>query len=648
MKTCKSKYASSGLNVTIILFLLIMVVFISFYPLLNSDFINWDDDQYVIKNEMIRNLSISKIREIFAFYTFDTDERSPFINGMYMPIVYLSFSLEYHFFKANPKIYHSTNLMLHILNCLVVLLFVFVLTGNRLSSFAVSLFFGIHPMHVESVAWISERKDLLYAFFFILSLLSYLYYVIYHRKIYYIFSLFLFILSLISKPMAVMLPFILLLVDYFKGRKFDRWIIFDKLPFFLLSSVEIIMMTYLPDINKFISFSENSYSLINSLCLASYSVLVYLYRLLLPFKLSGIYDFPKLLTNGLYPAILVLSPLVFVTAVLVVFLVSRLKKMLLFGFLFFVFSIAPVIQLIPIPPGLSPDHYSYISYIGLFLILSELFLWISDISMKNLLVRRFQMFFLIIIIMMMSVLTWQRCVVWGNSISFWNDVIRMNQIPLAFLNRGFIYLDRGDYDLAFYDYNRAIQLKKGYTKAISNRGVIYLIKKDYKNAMDDFSAVLNIEPQNREAYEHRGTVHLDKKDYGKAIADLTKAIIIRNNVSSAYMKRAEAYKETGMLRKAVEDYNNVIKLEPSNTTAFINRAGLYIVLKDYNRAINDTLEALKLEPENTYAYQNRMLAYYEVGDYKKALEDANKLTNMGVKLEKEFIDELIKRNDIHR
>ena len=144
--------------------LILSITFIAFFPCLKNDFVNWDDDDYVIYNTVIKSLSLYSAKSILT----------SFFVGNYQPVTILSYSLEYQFFKLNPFGYHLTNLILHLFNCLLVFWFIAMLSGRGGVALITAILFGVHPLHVESVAWISERKDVLYAFFFLGAAICYL------------------------------------------------------------------------------------------------------------------------------------------------------------------------------------------------------------------------------------------------------------------------------------------------------------------------------------------------------------------------------------------------------------------------------------------------------------------------------------------
>ena len=189
--------------------LILVITYIAFYPSLENDFVNWDDGAMVKENKKIQTLSLQNFASFHK-------------TSLYHPLVDLSYAIEYHFFKLTPLAYHTTNLILHMLNCLLVFWVIYLLSDKIFVSLSVALFFGIHPLHVESVAWITERKDVLYALFFLGGLISYIYYLKKGDKKDYYISLSLFILSLLSKSMAITFPLVLVLCDYILNKKFEK------------------------------------------------------------------------------------------------------------------------------------------------------------------------------------------------------------------------------------------------------------------------------------------------------------------------------------------------------------------------------------------------------------------------------------------
>jgi len=211
---------------------LALITFISFLPSLKNGFVNWDDNKHITENHLIQSMSFKNIKKMFT----------NIYENLYQPLVFLSFSIEYYFFKLNPLYYHIDNLILHIINVLLVFWLFYLITNKVLSSFIIAILFGIHPLHVESVAWATERKDVLYTLFFLGSIISYVYHknrdsdLLPKRSLspYYYLSISLFILSLLTKSMAATLPFVLLLFNIVLKILWSTWHIVH----FLFESVE--------------------------------------------------------------------------------------------------------------------------------------------------------------------------------------------------------------------------------------------------------------------------------------------------------------------------------------------------------------------------------------------------------------------------
>ena len=207
---------------------IILLTLIVFSNSIGNNFVtNWDDKGYLMDNGYIKVITPESIKAIFHSY----------YNGNYHPLTTISYALEYKFFGFNPKPFHIDNLIIHLLNIVLVFVLMQLLMGRIEASCIAALFFGIHPMHVESISWISERKDVLYTFFYLGALINYIYYLRaeHKKKRYFVMALVLFGLSLLSKSAAISFPVLLLLIDYYHDRKFDKKIVLEKLPFLSFS-----------------------------------------------------------------------------------------------------------------------------------------------------------------------------------------------------------------------------------------------------------------------------------------------------------------------------------------------------------------------------------------------------------------------------
>ncbi|MEQ8190615.1 MAG: tetratricopeptide repeat protein [Candidatus Eremiobacterota bacterium] len=596
------------------LFIILLITFISFLPVINAGLTNWDDDQYITGNKGIRNLSPENIKEMFNIFF---DKNVPFHQTLYTPLVHLSYGIEYHFFGFNPSVNHITNLVLHLINTMLVFCLIFMITEDRGRSFLVSMFFGIHPVHVESVAWISERKDVLYSFFYLLSLIAYTYYQKKHGTIYYYFSLFLFLLSLLSKPMAMTLPFILLLFDYFKNRRFNKYTILEKIPYFILSGLCVVIIF---TIGSQVKPDEDVKALgIYNIFIASYGIMLYIYKFLLPLRLSAIY--PHLEWNKI-PVIFWISPvIIFLTLGLVIYSGKYTGK-IIFGFMFFFISILPVSQIITLHPGIINDRYMYISSLGLLYLFSEGFFLLYERKK----ISSFITAILVVIIMSFSFLTAERCKVWKDSLSLWNDVLsKYPGAVQAYANRGNIYRQKGEYNKALSDFTEALRLKPFKAEFYATRGSIYTEIKEYDRAMADLNYSLKLKPDLAGAYLNRGNLYRAKGEYNKAISDYTEALKLKPDYAEVYYNRALVYDVLKDYNKSLADYSMSVEYKPDYAEALYNRAIVYDILKDYDKAIADFTGAIEYKSDYVEAYQNRGNIYYKTGMYDNALNDFNQL-----------------------
>ncbi|OQA18426.1 MAG: TPR repeat-containing protein YrrB [bacterium ADurb.Bin363] len=649
-------------NIIISLFLIIIITFISFIPSLQNDFTNWDDDMFVTKNIKIQTLSLESIKSIFTV---------PF-HQVYIPLVLLSYAVEYHFFKLNPFIYHTTNLVFHLLNCILVFWFLYKLTNKIIPSLLASILFGIHPLHVESVAWISERKDVISTFFFMGTLIYYLYYKINQNKKFYYISLLIFILSFLAKPSFFTVPFILILCDYFLGEKSLRKILLNKIPFLLLAllftSIVLLCITDELPVNT---------SRLNNILIATHGLLFYITKTIYPVKLSPVYPPPE--KGILHTPAFLLSPLVVLILAGGTFaLLKYSKKIILFGTMFFLITISPTISMVHNYNFIANDHYMYIPSIGLFYMIGEAFNWLyftkftSSRKAKIILTS-----ILTLIIITISFLTWERCKIWKDSMTLWNDTIKNYKSATAHNNRGLAYEALGESDKALNDFTKTLEIDPTYIEAYINRGNIYFhkgkidkaikeftivlrykrnsleaynnlglmygYKGEYDRAINNFTHAIEINKINPETYINRGNIYYKKGDYDKAIEDYNTALTIKPDLLQAYANRAMTYSIKGEYDRAIDDYTQTIKLEQNYIKAYLNRGIIYGIKKDYEKSINDFTQVLTIEPDNKEAIYNRSLTYFNMGEYEKAIYDVEKLQILKYEIDRQFLENLQKQ-----
>jgi protein O-mannosyl-transferase len=354
--------AKPGLPTIIVPIIIVIYILILFWQAGKGQFLNWDDNEYIVNNLSIRDLSWNGIVNIFSHYQV----------ANYHPFTTLTWAIEYNLYGLNPAPYHYFNIFLHLVNTLLVFILAYRLIKSIWPSALVALIFGIHPMHIESVAWVSERKDVLYTLFFLASLITYINYLAdkKHLKWYFV-TLILFMLSLLSKSAAVVLPLVLFLLDYFQGRKFGKKTVLEKVPFLLLSILfGIIAFIAQQSLNAVNPLTE--YNILDRILIVAWSFVYYLISAIIPYELSAVHFYPEKIGNML-PWFYYVAPLVLLVIGFLIYKEKSFRKELIFGFLFFLINIILVIQLIPLGRSMVAERYTYVPYIGLFMMLA--FYW---------------------------------------------------------------------------------------------------------------------------------------------------------------------------------------------------------------------------------------------------------------------------------
>lgn len=465
--------------IIILVFLVLAITGFVFNPALQNDFTNWDDQIYVTQNKELKNYSWEGIKHIY----------SSSYNANYHPLTMTSYFLEYHFFGLNPKAYHATNIALHLINCVFVFWFVYLISANFMVSFITMILFAIHPLHVEPVAWISERKGLLCSLFFLISLITYFYYQKNKKRIYYWLCFFAFILALLSKVTAVTLPFILLIIDYYNKRKMDKEALFEKIPFFELSLIFSLIGIYTQATFGTI-LKTTLLSLFYRIIIPFYTLTFYIEKLFFPINLSCRYPYPRI--EEIMSIRYLISPFIVVALAASAVFSKRHTRKIIFGALFFLIAILPVLQLIPWGNSIAGDRHTYFALIGLFYLIGEFMRWLYSNIKKTVEIKKICfIIFLVMVAVILSSLSWQRNKVWKNSVTLWSDALKKYpDSTIAYNNRGAAYIDQGDYDKGIADCTRAIQITPDCADAYFNRALAYRAKGDIANALADGKAYL--------------------------------------------------------------------------------------------------------------------------------------------------------------
>lgn len=559
-----------------------LAAFLIYLPALQNDFVNWDDDDYIYQNPYIQKINLLLFK--WAFFNFHA--------ANWHPLTWISHAVDTAIWGLNPWGHHLTNVILHGINTFLVVLLVIRLLaaarekteegvfpefltekGIRLTAVTTGLLFGLHPIHVESVAWISERKDLLCGVFFLSGMYLYLRNAlrsetsiplrssIFDKN--YFLVLGCFIGALLSKPMAVTFPVVLLLLDYYPLKRFSspgslRKIALEKTPFFLFSLCSSIVTILAQHSGsaiaslKFASFSSR-------MLVAAHAFYSYLQKMIVPVHLVPLYPYPQ---DVRFLAAPYLWSIFFVLAVAFSCLAGwKARKAWRALCAYYAITIFPVIGLIQVGYQSMADRYTYLPSLSPFLSMGLFTAWsshtmsrVASASWKKI-VNLAALPAAVAALLILSYLTLTQIAVWKNSLTLWNYEISAEPDgnPVAYYHRGIAYQTNERYAEATRDYSKAIELNPDFYEAYNNRATVYDTLDQPELAIRDYTRSLALKPHFR-IYYNRGLSYARVGASANAIEDFTRSLSLYPDNAGAYVNRGFAYLNIGGRQQAYLDF----------------------------------------------------------------------------------------------
>ena len=623
-----------GISKQVLLLLAVLLTFVALYPTLQNGWVNWDDDAYVLRNEMVRSAPSESIGDMFT-----TEQQV----GLYHPLTMLSLSIDHSLWGIDAQGYHLSNLLFHLLNVLLVFLLLGRLGLGRYGAFVGALLFGLHPMHVESVAWVSARKDVLYTAFFFLSIHAYLNFrhgTGSRKWLFYAACTLAFIASLLSKGMALTLPVVLLLVDHLKGRSWHWNILLEKVPWFVLSGVALVVAQYGQADSDSLMALESA-PLYETAFMGTFNALVYLVKTLIPYHLSPFHPFPFLAKVEI-PWYFYLSAIPFLAGLYFLYRAFRKHPRWFFGFAFFLVTIGTVLQAIPFGKAIMAERYTYVSYFGLFFLLG----WGVDglVAAREGVWKRWRTPLLgavAVWLLALGAVTFQRAQVWENGETLWGDVVeKYPDHHYGYRSRGQFRVDNGNSAGAKSDLDHCIALYAAESDCLYERGRWYEAAGDAQSAFADYSAAVAVDPNHHKAYLNRAMLQLRARDLDGAERDLNAALAVEPDYGLAYLNRGVVMENRGNRAAALADYNAAIEKEPGNAVFYRYRGVFHYFGQDLQAALADFDQAIALNPEYGNAFYLRAKTLRDLGQKTRALSDAQKARALGSALPDGFLESL--------
>jgi len=608
-------------NLPLPLIFALLATAIVFIPSLMNDFVTWDDDVNILKNPNLQVFDWHSIKGIFT----ET------VIGNYNPLSILSLAIEKAIFGLNATVIHVNNLLLHLLCVFFVYKIGIQLKLSPIAAGVVAILFGIHPMRVESVAWVTERKDVLFGVFYFGAIITYIKYILSHKQHqrFLWWTIGLFFLSLLSKIQAVALPLSFLAIDYYLKRDLNFKLIFEKSLFFLMSLgiglLGIFMLSKEGSLDQ-----ATNYSFFERLLVGGYSYIVYLVKFIFPYEMSPLYPYPAVIGGTFYLGTALLLP-IFAG---LYYAYKKEQTAIVLGVAFFTVNVMFMLQIVGAGQGYIADRFTYVPYFGLFFLVGY---YLQQIQLHKASLYKGISMGLGVYLLVLGVMTWQQNKIWKNGETLWTHVLKYyKNIDTPYSNRAQYYRDQGLTNKALADYTEAIAVKPDKGSTYNSRGKTYFDLGGPKNdqgliqkAIADYTKGIELSPELGELYSNRGAAlgYLGKTQ--QALADLNKAVELEPNKQGGYSNRSLLFMQSGNYELAIKDHTAYLSINPYDAEVWYERGLAKGRLGQHQAAITDYNQALSLDRQRGIFLMQRALAYKNIGNKPQAVADLRQAQQFG-------------------
>lgn len=591
---------------------------IAFLPGFQNGYV-WDDMFYIVNNEDLRQVSFKNFKTLISNYYL----------GNYHPLTMLTYYFEYSLVKDTAWVYHFNNTVIHIINSILVFKVVNKLSKNFLIGAITSVLFAIHPLHVESVVWAAERKDVLYTLFLLLSFWQYLRYVDgldnqgvtnwKSKNLWY--ALGLFILSCLSKGMAVILPVVFLITDYFLlNRKQIVKIGIEKAPFFIVSLITgIISIKAQSDAGANASkVISDAYSFSERFFMINYGVLYYWIKMVLPTNLIAFYPYPQKST-GTIPSIYYSAFVGVLVLAITLFWAGRKNKLVWWGGLYFLIVIFPVSQVLPVGSALMADRYFYVSSIGPLVILAVLANRLYQKAATN----KFMLGIGAVLLLGLTFLSFNQSTKWKDTLTLFTPIYEKYPTdPMVTSNMGWYWFGKKDNEKAKFYFEETNKTTFKTADVHTALGQIYFDEKKYDLTVDNFEAALKIKPKEMQNLHWMlGAAYYYTGKYNIAIDESMIALEKSGNKNQfAQNIMGLCLAKQGKEDEAMKRYQTAMNLDVKFADPHINISTILNHKGDHEGEIRELEKAIKIDPKATVAFKNLGVAYKAKGDWQNAVK----------------------------
>jgi len=619
----KVKYNISDRHLKMIIgLLLILAIIIAYGQVKNFDFVGYDDQEYITENSHV-NKGLTVESMIWAFSSFHA--------ANWHPLTWLSHMLDCKLYKLNPVGHHWTNLIIHMTNSILLFLVLKLMTGAIWRSAFVAALFALHPLHVESVAWISERKDVLSTFFGLLMMGAYCRYTKASDVKNYLWVIIFLSLGLMAKPMLVTFPIVLILLDFWPLKRFQfenhrlsqsdgkTFFYFKRFSRLILEKIPLLIPVVISCILTFIAQRSDEtvqtlekLSLTNRISNALVSYVSYVLKMFWPSKLAVFYPHPvnTLPAWQIFGAALLISCACF-------FAIRAAKKYpyIVTGIFWYLGTLVPVIGMVQVGKQAMADRYTYIPLIGLFIIVA----WgVSDIFRKWHHRKIYLGVLAMIILSALTARTFFQIRHWKDGVTLFEHAINVTENNYKAHNNLAVILSPTDIDRAIFHYKEALRIHPNYVIALHNLGLALYTKRNYKEAVSYFTEALKIDPQKTDIRMDLANILLLQEKPEKAISEYRQILKTDLGNANAHYNIACALSAQKKIDQAEHHYKEAIRINPNHERAYYNLAMIELKHGDLKEAFTHFAKTIKINPDFVQAYNKIGIILFKQGKYKRA------------------------------
>jgi tetratricopeptide (TPR) repeat protein len=619
----QSTSARGRFSVLWISLFLLVATLVLYWQVQGHGFLNYDDDLYVTGNPHVK-AGLTGAGLVWALSDYST--------GTWHPLTWLSLMVDSQFYGGSAGGFHLTNLFFHLANTLLLFFVLLRMTGARIRSGLVAALFALHPLHVESVAWISERKDVLSTFFWLLAISAYVRYAEKSIRKWYVLALLFYFLGLLAKPMIVTFPFLLLLLDYWPLRRIQKFSyrVKEKIPFFILTGIVSVVAFLTQQKTGALSTAKvGSFGIKLANVLVSYAG--YVVKMLWPRNLSVLYPYPESFPFWEIS----LSVLLVFGMSFYVLRKARGKPWLPMGWFWYLGTLLPVIGLVQVGPQAMADRYSYVPLIGLFILIA----WSIPKSWE----KPVAAIPAAVVLFGLMTVSWVQIGYWHNTLDlFQHAVASTTDNVIAQNNFGLSLIDQGQIQEAIEHYSEALKIDPDFIDAQINLGSAFMAEGKYQDALAQYDQVLRTHPDNPQAHYNSGIALAKLGRLNEAVIQYQETLRVQPDDLNAHINLGVLLASHGHPDAAIEQYQEALKIEPDYVEALNNLGYVLSEQGKLEEAVEQFSHALRINPNYANSHYNLAITELKRGNQRAVIAEYEALEKLNPVLAKALSEKVAK------